>query len=84
MAQCIPDNECRFAQSELAWMLLSSHNLSKAAFGELQKNATSLFVRSYELGVLFLPSLEAAYRKHPHRHFHCTPRAGDRRAAQRA
>lgn len=34
---------------------------------------TQLFIRSFELGVLFLPSLEAQYRKHPHRDFSCTP-----------
>ncbi|XP_057588413.1 tyrosyl-DNA phosphodiesterase 1 isoform X2 [Hippopotamus amphibius kiboko] len=31
-------------------------NLSKAAWGALEKNGTQLMVRSYELGVLFLPS----------------------------
>ena len=30
-------------------------------------------VRSYELGVLFSPSLEAAYRAHRHCGFSCTP-----------
>lgn len=29
-------------------------------------------VRSYELGVLFLPGLEAAYRGHRHCGFSCT------------
>ncbi|KAA0197137.1 hypothetical protein FBUS_08418 [Fasciolopsis buskii] len=31
-------------------------NLSKAAWGVLQKNGTELAMRSYELGVLFMPS----------------------------
>uniref|UniRef100_A0A7N4PZM1 Tyrosyl-DNA phosphodiesterase 1 n=1 Tax=Sarcophilus harrisii TaxID=9305 RepID=A0A7N4PZM1_SARHA len=31
-------------------------NLSKAAWGALEKNGTQLMIRSYELGVLFLPS----------------------------
>ncbi|CAG0899423.1 unnamed protein product [Darwinula stevensoni] len=40
-----------------AWFLLTSANLSKAAWGELQKQGNQLFIRSYELGVLFLPQL---------------------------
>ncbi|KAJ6661835.1 hypothetical protein lerEdw1_013006 [Lerista edwardsae] len=31
-------------------------NLSKAAWGAFEKNGTQLMIRSYELGVLFLPS----------------------------
>ncbi|CAK8691273.1 unnamed protein product [Clavelina lepadiformis] len=38
-----------------AWFLLTSANLSKAAWGGLEKNATQLAIRSYELGVLFIP-----------------------------
>ncbi|PIO68976.1 hypothetical protein TELCIR_09216 [Teladorsagia circumcincta] len=34
------------------WILVTSANLSKAAWGDLQKNKTQLMVRSYELGVL--------------------------------
>ncbi|XP_045107074.1 tyrosyl-DNA phosphodiesterase 1-like isoform X2 [Portunus trituberculatus] len=37
------------------YLLLTSANLSKAAWGEEQKGATQLFIRSYELGVLLLP-----------------------------
>ncbi|XP_069592716.1 tyrosyl-DNA phosphodiesterase 1 isoform X1 [Ranitomeya imitator] len=44
--------DCR----ELAWFLVSSANLSKAAWGSLEKNGSQLFIRSYELGVLFMPS----------------------------
>lgn len=33
-----------------------SANLSKAAWGALEKNNTQVMVRSYELGVLFVPS----------------------------
>eukprot|EP00892_Ulva_mutabilis_P008980 jgi/Ulvmu1/6454/UM003_0084.1 len=66
---------CRYSGDEVAWFLLGSHNLSKAAWGELQKERTSLFIRSYELGVLCLPELEAAYRGHPHRGFSCTAAA---------
>ncbi|XP_045144073.1 tyrosyl-DNA phosphodiesterase 1 [Echinops telfairi] len=35
---------------------LRSANLSKAAWGALEKNGSQLMIRSYELGVLFLPS----------------------------
>ena len=34
---------------------MDSANLSKAAWGCLEKNASQLMIRSYELGVLFLP-----------------------------
>ncbi|KAG1654465.1 Tyrosyl-DNA phosphodiesterase 1 [Nymphon striatum] len=40
---------------ELAWFLITSANLSKAAWGALEKNGTQLMIRSYELGVLFVP-----------------------------
>lgn len=36
--------------------VFASANLSKAAWGALEKNNTQMMVRSYELGVLFLPS----------------------------
>nr|XP_003939917.2 tyrosyl-DNA phosphodiesterase 1 isoform X2 [Saimiri boliviensis boliviensis]XP_003939918.2 tyrosyl-DNA phosphodiesterase 1 isoform X2 [Saimiri boliviensis boliviensis]XP_010348885.2 tyrosyl-DNA phosphodiesterase 1 isoform X2 [Saimiri boliviensis boliviensis] len=42
--------------SRIAWFLITSANLSKAAWGALEKNGTQLMIRSYELGVLFLPS----------------------------
>ncbi|XP_018583305.1 tyrosyl-DNA phosphodiesterase 1 isoform X2 [Scleropages formosus] len=42
--------------AELSWFLVTSANLSKAAWGALEKNNTQMMVRSYELGVLFLPS----------------------------
>ncbi|XP_010125710.1 PREDICTED: tyrosyl-DNA phosphodiesterase 1 [Chlamydotis macqueenii] len=41
---------------KIAWFLVTSANLSKAAWGALEKNGTQLMIRSYELGVLFLPS----------------------------
>ena len=41
----------------LPWFLLTSANMSKAAWGALQKKDTQLMIRSYELGVLFIPSL---------------------------
>ncbi|KAL6955677.1 tyrosyl-DNA phosphodiesterase 1 [Sarracenia purpurea var. burkii] len=47
----------RYSGQSLAWLLLTSANLSKAAWGALQKNNSQLMIRSYELGVLFTPSL---------------------------
>lgn len=41
---------------KIAWFLVTSANLSKAAWGTFEKNGTQLMIRSYELGVLFLPS----------------------------
>jgi tyrosyl-DNA phosphodiesterase-1 len=72
---------CRFQGQQLAWLLVCSHNMSKAAWGTLQKGGAQLFVRSYELGVLLLPSLEAAYRSHPQRGFSCTAPGGAAGAA---
>ncbi|WJX81537.1 tyrosyl-DNA phosphodiesterase 1, variant 2 [Trifolium repens] len=46
----------RYNNQNLAWFCLTSANLSKAAWGALQKNNSQLMIRSYELGVLFLPS----------------------------
>ena len=47
----------RFSPSSncLSWALLTSANLSKAAWGKLQVKDSQLFIRSYELGILFLP-----------------------------
>lgn len=42
--------------TKLAWFLITSANLSKAAWGALEKNNSQVMVRSYELGVLYLPS----------------------------
>ncbi|XP_065174774.1 tyrosyl-DNA phosphodiesterase 1-like [Sycon ciliatum] len=38
-----------------AWFLVTSANLSKAAWGSFEKQRQQLFIRSYEMGVLFLP-----------------------------
>ncbi|KAK7488420.1 hypothetical protein BaRGS_00020394 [Batillaria attramentaria] len=40
---------------EAAWFIVTSANLSKAAWGALEKQKTQLMIRSYEIGVLFLP-----------------------------
>ena len=36
---------------------IDSSNLSKAAWGALEKQESQLMIRSYELGVLFLPQV---------------------------
>uniref|UniRef100_A0A8D0C904 Tyrosyl-DNA phosphodiesterase 1 n=1 Tax=Salvator merianae TaxID=96440 RepID=A0A8D0C904_SALMN len=41
---------------KIAWFLVTSANLSKAAWGAFEKNGNQLMIRSYELGVIFLPS----------------------------
>ena len=46
-----------------------------AAWGALQLKGTQFFIRSYELGVLLVPSLEAAYRASRWRGFSCTSTA---------
>lgn len=40
----------------VCFCLCFSANLSKAAWGALEKNNTQVMVRSYELGVLYVPS----------------------------
>jgi len=42
------------------WFLLTSANLSKSAWGSLLRNDSQLFIRSYELGVLWTPMLIAS------------------------
>lgn len=41
----------------IAWHLLTSANLSRAAWGEYQKDRTQLHIKSYELGILLCPAL---------------------------
>ena len=50
----------RRKDQQLAYLILTSHNLSKAAWGVLEKGGQQLHIRSYELGVVLLPSLEQA------------------------
>lgn len=38
-----------------AWFMVTSANMSKAAWGTLEKNGNQLMIRSYEIGVMFLP-----------------------------
>lgn len=58
------------AEIELDWFLLTSANLSQAAWGVLQRNSQSLYIKSYEMGVLYLPHRVTTNR----RQFSCTPR----------
>ncbi|EPS64521.1 hypothetical protein M569_10259, partial [Genlisea aurea] len=44
---------CRYDGQNLAWLLLTSSNLSKAAWGALQKNGSQLMIRSYEVPYSF-------------------------------
>lgn len=48
---------CRWTDKKLYWFMLTSANLSKAAWGKLSKAKTnpSLYINNYEAGVLFLP-----------------------------
>ncbi|XP_028398531.1 tyrosyl-DNA phosphodiesterase 1-like isoform X2 [Dendronephthya gigantea] len=41
--------------TKAAWFIMTSANLSKAAWGALEKSGSQLMIRSYEIGVLFLP-----------------------------
>ncbi|XP_042898012.1 tyrosyl-DNA phosphodiesterase 1 [Parasteatoda tepidariorum] len=43
------------SNAKIAWFLVTSANLSKAAWGALEKKGSQFMIRSYELGVLFLP-----------------------------
>eukprot|EP01039_Chlorochromonas_danica_P002227 gene2227-2432_t len=54
---------------DLAWFLLTSSNMSQAAFGVFQTNDSQLYIKSYEIGVLFLSNkIKTACRR-----FSCTP-----------
>ena len=59
--QTCPDGE------SLSWLVLSSHNLSKAAWGEAinTKFGRRLFIRHWELGVFFSPKLLCVKRLVP-------------------
>ncbi|XP_037088035.1 tyrosyl-DNA phosphodiesterase 1-like [Pollicipes pollicipes] len=43
--------------TRMAWFMLTSANLSKAAWGATEKQGQQLFIRSYEAGVLFIPKM---------------------------
>ena len=50
----------------IAWCIVGSHNLSGAAWGVLQKDNSQLYIRSFELSVMMLPSLELKYLNQRH------------------
>jgi hypothetical protein len=54
--------------------MLGSHNFSMAAWGRfsLRNDVQNLHIKSYELSVLALPRLEAAYRRSAQYGFSCT------------
>lgn len=54
----------RWSDKKMYWFLLSSANLSKAAWGSLSKSKTSptLRISNYEAGVLFLPKFVSNMR----------------------
>ena len=58
---------CRYATRGglacVSWWYIGSHNLSKAAWGEVQKGGKQFCVRSYELGVLFFPRRVASLER---------------------
>jgi len=49
--------------SKLGWFLLTSANLSKAAWGKMNKNGDKLSVMNWEAGVLFVPELFVSYNE---------------------
>ena len=55
------------ASGRVAWCMVGSHNLSGAAWGVLptprERDDGQLYIRSFELSVLMLPSLELQYLK---------------------
>jgi tyrosyl-DNA phosphodiesterase 1 len=40
---------------KMSWFLLTSANLSQAAWGKAERNGQQLYVKSYEMGILFVP-----------------------------
>lgn len=54
------------SKNTLAYLCISSHNLSKAAWGQQQRHAahgTQLRILSYELGIVLTPQTELSYRR---------------------
>ncbi|KAI9136928.1 tyrosyl-DNA phosphodiesterase-domain-containing protein [Paraphysoderma sedebokerense] len=52
-----PSSQLPETNAFVAWILLTSANLSKAAWGQLINKGNTLKILSYELGVLIVPSL---------------------------
>jgi len=58
LEHALPEAAKMCRDAKVAFLVVTSHNLSKAAWGALQKNDSQLYIMHYELGVLLLPSLE--------------------------
>lgn len=58
----------QISNDSMEWFVLTSHNLSKAAWGEVQTRAAGrrLFVRHWELGVWMCPPLEDGTKLAPY------------------
>ena len=69
---------CRASGQHAAYVIITSANLSAAAWGQLQRNDTQLAVRHYEIGLLFTPSVLQHHYNAPAalRAFSCTEPAG--------
>lgn len=50
----------------MQWFVLSSHNISSAAWGQLQKSGSQFFVRHWELGVFLSPKTLGCKRLVPY------------------
>ncbi|KXS14327.1 phospholipase D/nuclease [Gonapodya prolifera JEL478] len=55
--RAMPHIKVHHATGDMSWFLVTSANLSKAAWGSLEKKGDQLMIRSYELGVLVFPAL---------------------------
>ncbi len=71
--QLLPDDSSDHSDDHqkvgIEWFVLTSANLSQAAWGVQQASSSQLYIKSYEMGVLYLPN-------HIHtteRSFSCTP-----------
>eukprot|EP01040_Poterioochromonas_malhamensis_P008381 gene8381-9067_t len=69
----LPDSSSHYSGDHqkvgIEWFVLTSANLSQAAWGVQQASNSQLYIKSYEMGVLYLPT-------HIHtteRNFSCTP-----------
>jgi Tyrosyl-DNA phosphodiesterase len=60
-------------ENSFEWFVLTSHNLSKAAWGEIQKkNRGQLFVRHWELGVFLSSTTMVVDRIMPYNEYICS------------
>lgn len=57
---------------DIKWLLITSSNVSQAAWGVLEKQESQLYMKSYEIGVFFNPK-EYGRRVQCYSPFSCTP-----------